>query len=198
MNLHGIAGPVVAAINPQIPALLAISVGQGPQNDDGTRVPAYATPGAITASIAGTTLTVSAVGQGVLQAGQLLSDLTSALLPGTVITGLLTGAGGVGTYQVNREQAVGPEAMTTSRPVLAQVQPLTWRDLQQLDGLVLQGTRRKMYLYGRTDGAVRPLAKGGDLVTVATGGVSDGTWLVAQVLEQFPDWVSAAVTLQNP
>jgi len=38
---------------------------------------------------------------------------------------------------------------------------------------------------------------GGDLITIATGGVNDGVWLVAQVLEQFPDWVAAACTLQN-
>ena len=199
MNLHGLAGPVIAAVNPQMPATLQVSVGPGARAVDGT-YPAlvYATPGSITASIGGLVLTVSAIASGTLQAGQALADITAALLPGTVITGQLTGsAGGIGTYSVNQTQTVASEAMTTSRPVIAQVQPLTWRDLQQLDGLNLQGTRRKIYLYGRADGAVRPLAKGGDLITIATGGVNDGIYLVAQVLEQFPDWVSVAATLQN-
>jgi hypothetical protein len=77
-----------------------------------------------------------------------------------------------------------------------QVQPLGWRDLQQLDGLNLQGTRRKIYIHGEIDGIVRSENKGGDLIVVASG-VNVGTWLVAQVLEAWPDWCCVAVTLQN-
>jgi hypothetical protein len=84
----------------------------------------------------------------------------------------------------------------TSTNVQAQVQALTFRDLQQLDGLNLNGTRRAIYLYGRADGTVRPEAKGGDLVTL-TDGPNAGTWLVAYNLEQWPDWCKVAVTLQN-
>jgi hypothetical protein len=43
------------------------------------------------------------------------------------------------------------------------------------------------------DGLVRVINKGGDLITLPDGSI----WLVAQVLEQFPDWVSAAITLQD-
>ena len=74
-----------------------------------------------------------------------------------------------------------------------QVQALQYKDLQQLDALNLQGTRRKVYLYGVKDGVVRSLSKGGDLLTDE----DDNVWLVAQVLEQWPDWCSVAVTLQN-
>ena len=77
--------------------------------------------------------------------------------------------------------------------VMGQVQPMSWRDLQQIDGLNLQGTRRKIYANGFLDGIVRVTAKGGDLITDNDGNV----WLVAIVLEQFPDWASVAVTLQN-
>lgn len=199
MNLHGIVAPIIAAVNPLIPVTVRISTGPGDVQPGGRRTPSYATPGAFTASIAadGTVLSVSAVASGELQAGQTIAG--AGVAAGTMITALGTGSGGVGTYILDRLQAaaVPSEAMTSLLTLQAQVQPLTWRDLQQLDGLNIEGMRRKIYLYGRVDGVVRPIAKGGDLVTIATGGVNDGTWIVAQVLEQFPDWVSAAITLQN-
>ena len=197
MNLHALASPVVAAVNPMLPATLRVSVGPGPEQADGTNPLQWATPGAVTGAISGLTLTVSAVAAGFLQPGQVVAG--AGVTPGTMIVRQLTGAGGVGTYQTDRLQAadVAAEAMTTDRPVSAQVQAMTWRDLQQVEGMNLQGTRRKIYLYGRADGAVRPLAKGGDLVTISTGGPNDGVYLVAQVLEQYPDWCSVACTLQN-
>lgn len=81
-------------------------------------------------------------------------------------------------------------------PVLAQVQPETWRDIQQMDGLNLQGSRKTMYISGYTEGLVRRSAQGGDLVTLPDG----TTWLVAQILEDFfptAGWTKAAITLQN-
>lgn len=67
---------------------------------------------AFTASIAGTTLTVTAVSSGTIVVGQTLSG--SGITAGTVITGLGTGSGGVGTYTVNNSQSVASEAMTAS------------------------------------------------------------------------------------
>lgn len=80
--------------------------------------------------------------------------------------------------------------------VYLQVQPLSAGDIQKLDGLNLQGTMRKIFMYGRVDGLVRPRVKSGDLFTIAAG-VNEGVWLINQVLEQWPDWVMLAVTLQN-
>ena len=77
--------------------------------------------------------------------------------------------------------------------VFAQVQAQTYKDIQQLDSLNLQGTRKVVYLSGEIDGLVRATSKGGDLITFPDGSV----WLVALVLEQWPDWVKAAITLQN-
>lgn len=197
MNLHGIAGPIVGAVNPQIPVSVRISTGPASTAADGTPTPGYATPGAITASIAGTVLNVSAVASGALQSGQALADLTAALLPGTTITGQLTGAeGGAGTYAVNREQTVASEAMTTSLPLVGQVQPLTARDLQQLDGVNLGGVRWKIYLSGQVDAIVRPERKGGDLLTISTG-PHQGVWLVVLVMEQWLNWCCAAIVQQN-
>lgn len=109
------------------------------------------------------------------------------LMPGTikVSTGYTTNPGGSRT-----------PTYTTFTGVQMQVQALTWKDLQQVDGLNLNGTRRAIYMNGRADGVVRSLLKGGDIITL-TDGPNAGDWLVAMVLEQWPDWCKYAVTLQN-
>jgi hypothetical protein len=197
MNLHGIAGPIVGSVNPQVPVAVRISTGPGATNADGTQGKTYATPGAITASIAGTVLTVTAVASGALVVGAALADLTAALLPGTTVTGQLTGTpGGTGTYSVNQSQTVASEAMTTSLTLVGQVQPLTANDLRQLDGINLGGVRWKIFLNGQVDAIVRPEKKGGDLIVISNGR-HQGTWLIVQVLSQWPDWVEAAIVLQN-
>ncbi len=197
VNLHGIVAPVIGAINPLIPVGLRVSVGYGAPAPNGIRTQLYASPGGFTGSITGTTLTVTAVASGSLQSGQTVAG--SGVTPGTLITGQLTGTiGDVGTYSLNREQDadVPSEAMTTTCVLTAQVQPLTWRDLQQLDGLNTGGERRKIYLYGEADSIVRVQKKGGDLITIPSG-ANRGTWLIVTSLEQFPDWVSVAATLQD-
>lgn len=200
MNLHGLVSPLIAVVNPHTPAVLRISTGQYETQRNGERTPAYATPGRIFALITDDVLIVTQVASGVLQPGQSLLNVNdaTAVLPNTTIVAQLSGdAGNVGTYSINREQTVDNiTEMTTALTVSAQVQPLTWRDLQQLEGLNLGGERRKVYLYGEVDAIVRVHRKGGDLITIADG-VNRGTWLVAQTLEQFPDWVSCACTLQN-
>lgn len=75
------------------------------------------TPGAqFTASIAGTTMTVTAVASGTLVLGAFLDDVSDNLLDSTTITGFLTGAGGTGTYSVNQAQTVSSEAMISASP----------------------------------------------------------------------------------
>jgi hypothetical protein len=121
--------------------------------------------------------------------------------------GLATGAIGIvnpfvpGTVQVSDGYATAADgeqvpAYQTFPDVSMQVQALTFKDLQQLDGLNLNGTQRAIYMNGRADGVVRSLMKGGDLVTL-TNGPNAGVWLVTLMLEQWPDWAKAAVTLQN-
>ena len=82
---------------------------------------------------------------------------------------------------------------SASVPTSAQVQPLTYKELEQLDGLNLQGTRKSIYINGAVAGAVRAAEVGGDLVTMPDGSV----WLVVLIFEQWPDWCKAAITLQN-
>lgn len=78
--------------------------------------------------------------------------------------------------------------------VMGDVQPLQFTDITLLDGLGIQGTRRKCYISGSISGLVRPNRQGGDLITLADGSI----WLVAIVIEAWPDWTCAAITLQTP
>lgn len=192
MNLHQIVSGAVGTVNKFSPLTIQVSTGST-ADASGRQIQTYATPGSMVASISGTTLTVASISEGTLQIGQALADLTSDLTPGTLITALGSGTGGVGTYTVNNSQTVASEAMTTSFMAFGDVQNLTYRDLQQLDGLNLQGTRRKIYVNGHIYGVVRATNKGGDLITDKNGLV----WLTAMVLEHWQGWTSVAATLQN-
>lgn len=77
------------------------------------------TQATITAAIAATTLTVSAIPSGTLSPGQLL--VGAGITANTQILAQLTGTtGGIGTYQVSISQSVASESMTTTGvPVVA-------------------------------------------------------------------------------
>ena len=79
------------------------------------------------------------------------------------------------------------------RRICGDIQALQYTDIMKLEGLNIQGERRKIYLRGNVDGLVRVDRKGGDIIVTPNGKV----WLVATVLEYWPDWCSVAVTLQN-
>ena len=81
----------------------------------------------------------------------------------------------------------------------AQIQALDSVELKQLDNLNIQGVIKGIYLRGALAGVVRPNQQGGDLVTIASPAPTPyiGTWLIVKVLEQWPDWVKAAIVLQG-
>lgn len=195
MNLHSIVAPYIAAVNPM--SIVGIQISDGSvTGPNGVRVPKYETPGALMASIAANVLNVTAQTAGKLQPGQTLSGV--GLAAGTMITRQITGVrGGIGTYALSNEQPdLASVAMTTAVSLLAQIQPLTKSDLMQLEGLNLNGDKKKIYMNGSIDGVVRIELKGGDLVVTPNG----QTWLVVQNLEGFTDtagWVCAAMVLQN-
>ena len=64
------------------------------------------------AGFAGTILKVTGITRGIIAVGMKVSGNTIGVAPGTVITGLLTGSGGVGTYSVNNSQLVASTSMT--------------------------------------------------------------------------------------
>lgn len=65
-----------------------------------------------TASISGTTMTVSAIATGQIQVGQFLTG--TGVTAGTYVTEFLTGTGGAGTYTVSASQTVSSTTMTSS------------------------------------------------------------------------------------
>lgn len=192
MNLHSYVSGVVAAVNPHQPLIVRVSTGNV-ENDEGIAVPTYATPGMFVGSITDDVLTVSAQTAGKLLLGQRIEG--AGIAPNTFIVGYLSGSGGLGTYRVSPAQTVGETAIGAELIVQGQVQPVGWRDIQLMEGLNLQGTRNKIWFYGRFDGLVRVDNKGGDLVIDAFGNV----YLVAMVAEQWGanEWCSVFATLQN-
>lgn len=94
VNLSGITSPsdgantIQTAVNGSLPTLASV-----------------------TGSIAGTTLTVTAVGSGNISLGAQV--LGTGVTAGTYVTAFGNGTGGNGTYTVNHSQTVGSEALTT-------------------------------------------------------------------------------------
>ena len=74
---------------------------------------------------------------------------------------------------------------------MANLQALDGKELQQLDGLNINGTIKGIYLRGVLAGVIRPNQTGGDLILIGTQ-----TWLVVKVLEGWADWTKCAVVLQ--
>ena len=90
--------------------------------------------------------------------------------------------------------------------VTLQVQPLSAGAIRisagairQTEFLGLQGVMRSVYIYGITQGVVRPFLKGGDMLQFAEyPGVPTTTWLVTDVPETWgPGWSRVIVTLQT-
>lgn len=89
-----------------------------------------------------------------------------------------------------------PTYNTITAPV--QIQALQYNDIAQLDGLNIQGDRRKIYLNGNWNGIIRADKKGGDIMMFPEfPGGPVKTWKVAMALEQWADWTTLAVTLQD-
>ena len=83
-------------------------------------------------------------------------------------------------------------SVATNVPV--QIQALSAREIEHLDGLNIQNVTRSAYLNGDIEGLDRKFGLGGDLI------VYEGiTWLVVQVMENWSDtagWTRVALTQQ--
>lgn len=97
------------------------------------------------------------------------------------------------TGYVTNDDGSRTPSYATALTLSAQIQPLTYNEIQHLDGLNIQGRRRAVYLNGHWDGLERDRVKGGDLVTFGDGRV----WLVVLVSESWPDWCRVVLTLQD-
>lgn len=129
-QMIAVCGPYVYVINADFSAnivgVLYSTAGRVGISDNGINV--YIVDGAyrytwrigapasavFTASITGTTVTVSAVASGIIRVGQAIYGV--GITNGTVITALGTGTGGTGTYTVNNSQTIQSEQITATSP----------------------------------------------------------------------------------
>ncbi|WP_448508794.1 hypothetical protein [Immundisolibacter sp.] len=75
-----------------------------------------ASGGVCTASISGTTMTVTAIASGTLAVGQTISG--TGVASGTTITALGTGAGGIGTYTISASHSLSSRTITATNDPL--------------------------------------------------------------------------------
>lgn len=74
----------------------------------------------------------------------------------------------------------------------ARLQALTSHELARINALNIQGTTAALYVEGiQPRGADKTKQTGGDLFII-----NGDTWLVVQVLEQWPDWSRVALCRQ--
>lgn len=92
--------------------------------------------------------------------------------------------------------------VTTSTPVVIQVQAISSELLRHSDALNISGVTRSVYLYQQAQSVVRATAQGGDILVFAQNlGGPTYNWLVTQVVEDFhssdAQWQHVIVTLQQ-
>jgi hypothetical protein len=115
------AAPVAAftaavALGLQVDDLSESAVGGNPGYSGAPAIPPISgSIGTMTASIAGTTMTVTAVISGAFAVGQVISG--TGVTNGTTITSLGTGTGGIGTYTVSQSQTVASTTITAATPL---------------------------------------------------------------------------------
>ena len=152
-------GQISANVTGTPPSSGAISVGTLAANI--LNVSAVA-PNTCTASISGTTMTVSAVGSGsVLAAGQTLTG-TNVATGQTIIAQLTGTAGSTGTYQVSIGQTVASTTITASGAGLT----------------VTSMTSGKLYVGQVLSGGTNAVASGTTITALGTGTGGAGTYAV--------------------
>lgn len=122
----------------------------------------------VTGSIAGTTLTVTAVSSGALRVGLALSG--TGVTAGTTITALGTGTGGAGTYTVSASQTVSSTSITAGKASIDFLGIPSWarRITVCVAGLSNVGPNAILLRLGTTSG-VEATAYQGSSSTLLTG-----------------------------
>lgn len=141
-------------------------VGQYTVNNTQTKP---STAAQFTASISGTTMTVSAVASGTIAVGQYI--YVAGIIGGTKITALGTGTGGTGTYTLNNSQTVSSSTMYSS--VGQTNYALDWSVLPSNDGPFVGGLTVDVvdnYFVYNKDQSQEWAAS--DLLSVITNGLS--------------------------
>ena len=119
------------------------------------------------------------------------------------VTPAVAGQVWLSTGSTTADDGTRTPTFNTLSQVTLDMQPLSGRDLQQLDGLNIQGVQRVAYVRGDIQGLVRVTGKGGDMIVIPAApsapAYAGGSWLVVAVMETWPDWCKVGLTLQvNP
>ena len=127
----------------------------------------------------------------------------------SVVIGAISAINPQQTCQVQYSTGVTLQADGTPQPTYApaltlqaQMQAMATRDLRQADGINLNGTYRRIYLFGDVEGTIRPTQAGGDLITFpnAVGRFPPGSvWLTVYPEETWSNdgWCAIVACLQN-
>ncbi len=128
-----------------------------------------------TASISGTTMTVTAVASGVLKIGDTLTG--SGVTGGTTITALGSGAGGTGTYTVSASQTVASTTITAPGYASLYAHGSLWPTdviFEQVAGRT--GAASPLYgirAFNQNGGEIRECSASGFLSGLRAGGTTD-------------------------
>ena len=133
----------------------------------------YSTTASFTASISGTTMTVTAVASGALSVGQVFTG--TGVTAGTSITAFVSGTGNTGTYTVSASQTVASTTMTVTQVVAIDFTSIpSWvkRVTVMFSGASLSGTSSILVQVGDSGGIENT-----GYASTSTGvtGVSGGT-----------------------
>ena len=137
----------------------------------------YSATASFTASISGTTMTVTAVASGALSVGQVFTG--TGVTAGTSITAFVSGTGSTGTYTVSASQTVASTTMTVTQVVAIDFTSIpSWvkRIVVMFDGASLSGTSDILVRLGTSGGIVSTgYVSGCTATTGASGATSTST-----------------------
>lgn len=189
MNLQGIAVGYIAAVNPQVSAILKISLGAS-QDANFVSTPSYRT-------VTGISAQVQAMGyKDIVQTeGLNLNGTRRAIYLNGEIDGLIrTENKGGDLVLLPTAQFEGSIAETTLTIDATSIGTVKIGDAVMGAG-VADGTTITAFLSGTGGPGTYTVSQSQTVDDEAL--TSYQTWLVAMVLEQWPDWCKVACTLQN-
>jgi hypothetical protein len=133
----------------------------------------YSATASFTASISGTTMTVTAVASGALSVGQVFTG--TGVTAGTSITAFVSGTGSTGTYTVSASQTVASTTMTVTQVVAIDFTSIpSWvkRIVVMFDGASLSGTSDILVRLGTSGGIISTGYVSGCTATTGTSGAT--------------------------
>jgi hypothetical protein len=162
----------------------------------------YSSTASFTASISGTTMTVTAVASGALSVGQVFTG--TGVTAGTSITAFVSGTGNTGTYTVSTSQTVASTTMTVTQVVAIDFTSIpSWvkRITFMLSGVSISGTSSLQLRLGTSGGFVTSgYSSNIGVITAAStsaGSVATTTGLIIINSGGTADTTSAVLSLNN-